>query len=136
LLLKFVVLMAAISVLGQEKPSLREIDRVRLAEAFRLSEKLGDDLWAGWIKAPFAVLLVTPEKEFLINHPRPSEDFTSLGHDAKLNSNLYYRNRKFPTDFQAIFPAVGGISTIVIGQAENTASKTSTPWVVTLLHEH
>ncbi|HEY0726226.1 MAG TPA: hypothetical protein VGD41_20060, partial [Pyrinomonadaceae bacterium] len=34
------------------------------------------------------------------------------------------------------FPAVGGVSTIVIGQAENTDSKTSTPWVITLMHEH
>jgi hypothetical protein len=31
---------------------------------------------------------------------------------------------------------VGGVSTIVIGQAENTDSKTSTPWVITLMHEH
>ena len=36
----------------------------------------------------------------------------------------------------ATFPAVGGISTIVIGQAENTESKDSTRWVITLLHEH
>jgi hypothetical protein len=36
----------------------------------------------------------------------------------------------------ATFPAVGGISTIVIGQAENTSVKTSTPWIITLLHEH
>jgi len=136
LLLKCVVLIAVIPAVGQEKPSLREIDRVRLAEAFRLSEKLGDGLWAGWTKAPFAVLLVTPDKEFLINHPRPSEDFVSLGRDAKLNCNVYYRDRKFQTNLLATFPAVGGVSTIVIGQAENTASKTSTPWVITLLHEH
>ena len=31
---------------------------------------------------------------------------------------------------------MGGVSTIVVGQVENTASKTSTPWVVTLMHEH
>ena len=136
LLLNLILLIAAIPTLGQEKPSLREIDRVRLAEAFRLSEKLGDELWAAWTKAPFAVLLVTPDKEFLINHPRPSEDFISLGRDAKLNSNVYYRDRKFQTNLLATFPAVGGVSTIVIGQAENTASKTSTPWVITLLHEH
>ncbi|HEX6649940.1 MAG TPA: hypothetical protein VF075_10380 [Pyrinomonadaceae bacterium] len=136
LALKFVFLIFVIPAVGQEKPSLREIDRVRLAEAFRLSEKLGNDLWPGWTKAPFAVLLVTPDKEFLINHPRPSEDFISLGRDAKLNSDVYYRDRKFQTNLLATFPAVGGVSTIVIGQAENTASKTSTPWVITLLHEH
>lgn len=136
LALSFVLLVAVIEVSSQEKPTLREIDRVRLAEAFRLSEKLGDDLWAGWSKTPFAVLLVTQDKEFLIRHPRPSDDFTSLGYDAKLKSDVYYRDRKFQTNLLATFPAVGGVSTIVIGQAENTASKTSTPWVITLMHEH
>lgn len=136
LVLNFILLMAASSGSSQEKPKLREIDRVRLAEAFRLSDKLQDNLWTGWTKAPFAVLLVTTDREFLIRHPQPSNDFTSLGHDTKLNSDVYYRDRKFPTDLLATFPAVGGVSTIVIGQAENTASKTSTSWVVTVLHEH
>jgi hypothetical protein len=31
---------------------------------------------------------------------------------------------------------VGGVSTVVIGQPENTEAKTSTRWVITLLHEH
>lgn len=136
LVLSFVLLIVGGSALGQEKPALREVDRVRLAEAFNLSEKLGDELWAGWSKTPFAVLLVTPEKEFLIRHPRASKDFTSLGYDALLKSEVYYRDRKFSPSLLATFPAVGGISTIVIGQAENTASKTSTPWVITLMHEH
>jgi len=121
---------------AQDKPSLREIDRVRLAEAFNLAGKLGDDLWPGWTKAPFAVLLVTQDKEFLIRRPQPSKDFTSLGYDSRLKSDVYYRDRKFQTNLLATFPAVGGVSTIVIGQAENTDSKTSTPWVITLLHEH
>ena len=136
LVLNLIVLIVASTAFTQEKPKLREIDRIRLAEAFNLSEKLGDDLWPGWSKAPFAVLLVTPDKEFLIRHPRPSEDFTPLGYDAQLKSEVFYRDRKFGTDLLATFPAVGGVSTIVIGQPENTASKTSTPWVITLMHEH
>ena len=136
LALSFLVLTVISNASSQEKPKLSDVDRVRLAEAFRLSEKLGDDLWAGWSKTPFAVLLVTQDKEFLIRHPRPSEDFKSLGYDTLLKSDVLYRDRKFQTNLLATFPAVGGISTIVIGQAENTASKTSTPWVITLLHEH
>ena len=136
LVITFLLLSAVSNTLGQDIPVMRRVDRVRLAEAFRLSEKLGDKLWTGWSKAPFAVLLVTRDKEFLIRHPRPSEDFTSLGYDAQLKSDVYFRDRKFQTDLLATFPAVGGVSTIVIGQAENTASKTSTPWVITLLHEH
>ena len=130
------ILLAAINALSQETPALREVDRTRLAEAFRLSDQLADELWTGWSKAPLAVLLVTPEKEFLIRHPQPSKDFTSLGYDPKLKSEVFYRDRKFQTNLLATFAAVGGISTIVIGQAENTDSKTSTPWVITLMHEH
>jgi len=125
--LNFILLLTAGNALGQDKPALREIDRIRLAEAFRLSDQLGDELWPGWSKAPLAVLLVTPEKEFLIRHPQPSNDFTPLGYDSKLKSEVFYRDRKFQTSLLATFPAVGGISTIVIGQAENTASKTSAP---------
>lgn len=123
---------------GQDKPSLSPIDRTRLAEAFRLGERIGDRIWPDWSKAPFAVLLVTPEHEFLMRHPKPSSDFVRLGYDALLKSDVYYRKRNFPAHFLATFPAISGsmISTIVVGQAENTIAKTSTPWVITLLHEH
>jgi hypothetical protein len=123
---------------AQEKPSLSAIDRTRLAEAFRLGDRIGDRIWPGWTRAPFAVLLVTPEYEFLVRHREPSADFTSLGYDPVLRSDLYYRKRKLPANFLATFPAISGsmISTIVVGQAENTLARTSTPWVITLLHEH
>ncbi|HEY9013605.1 MAG TPA: hypothetical protein VIM84_00905, partial [Gemmatimonadales bacterium] len=45
------------------------------------------------------------------------------------------RPRQFPPTLLATFPAVGGFPTIVIGTAERTG-KTSTAWVLTLLHEH
>ena len=136
LALNFILLIAVNNALSQDIPVVRRVDRIRLAEAFRLGEKLGDELWTGWSKAPFAVLLVARDTEFLIRHPRPSEDFKSLGYDDVLKSDVYFRDRTFQTDYLATFPAVGGISTIVVGQAENTTSKTSTPWVISLLHEH
>ena len=46
LALSFVLLIAVTGVATQEKPKLRDVDRIRLAEAFRLKDKLGDDLWA------------------------------------------------------------------------------------------
>lgn len=46
------------------------------------------------------------------------------------------RPRKFPTSLLATFPVFGPPSVIVIGEPENTSSKTSTPWLVTLMHEH
>ena len=132
-----IVLLLSSSVTAQEaKPRIRDDDRVRMAEAFRMGEKIGDRIWKGWSKAPFAVLLVTPEHEFLVRHPRPSKDFTAIGYDPLLKSEVYFRKRVFNPALLATFPAVGGISTIIVGQPENTDAKTSTRWVVTLFHEH
>ncbi|MEP6569545.1 MAG: hypothetical protein ABJC10_07210 [Acidobacteriota bacterium] len=131
-----VLLLSAPLVHAQDKPGVAQIDRVRLAEAFRIGDRLGNRVWIGWNKAPFAVLLVTSEYEFLIRHPKPSADFKLLNYDPLLKSNVYYRKRTEPQDLLATFPVVDGIPTIVVGQAENTAKKTSTPWVVAILHEH
>jgi hypothetical protein len=120
---------------AQAASALPASDAVRIAEAFRLADAVGNRLWPEWSRAPFAVLLVTPEKEFLIRHPSPSADFTLVGEDTVLKQKVWSRQRKFPTHFLATFP-VAGVPTIVIGQAENTEAKTSTRWVITLLHEH
>ena len=113
-----------------------EQDRTRIAEAFKIGEHIGDRIWSGWSDAPFAVLLITSEREFLIRHPEPSDDFEMINYDSLLQSNVYVRKRVFSTNLLATFPAVGGIPTIVIGQMENTSVKNSTAWVLTLLHEH
>ncbi len=134
--LAFLILLFTSSVLAQEKPNISAVDRIRLAEAFRIGDILGNKVWKNWDKAPFAVLLVTPENEFLIRHPQPSKDFTLVGYDSLLKSNVYFRQRTKQINLLATYPAVGAISTVVIGQAENTSRKTSTPWVVTVLHEH
>ncbi|HEX7175293.1 MAG TPA: hypothetical protein VF240_08555 [Pyrinomonadaceae bacterium] len=135
LALALAFLCCAQSAAAQARPRVREADRVRLAEAFRLGETLGDRIWTGWSKAPFAVLLVTPEGEFLVRHPKPPQDFAPVGHDPLLRGEVFFREPKLNPALLATFP-VGGVPTIVIGQAENTASKTSTPWVLTVLHEH
>jgi hypothetical protein len=112
-----------------------EADRVRIAEAFRLSDQLGERIWPGWRRVPFAVLLVTPEREYLVRHPRPSSDFTRLGHDALLGADVYVRPRVFPATLQATFPAVSGLPTVVVGDAMHTGLR-STTWTLMLLHEH
>jgi len=131
-----VVLVALAIPAAAQQPRLDNPDRVRLAEAFRLGDVMGNTLWPGWTKAPFAVLLVTADNEFLIRHEKPSPDFTLVNYDPLLRSNVYVRKRTQPPNLLATFPLVGGIPTIVIGHAENTSKKTSTPWLITLLHEH
>jgi hypothetical protein len=116
-------------------PRIPEADRVRLAEAFRLAEAIGDGIWPGWSKVPFAVVLVTPETEFFVRHPAPPSDAKALGWDALLRSDVSARPRTFPVKLLATFP-IEGVSTVVVGQLENTSTTSSTDWVVTLLHEH
>lgn len=132
------LLTAAGNGAAQDLPAMARADRVRLAEAFRLASAVGDRLWPGWERAPFAVLLVTPEHEYLVRHPAPSGDFARIGYDSLLGSDVYVRPRAQRPDLLATFPAIAGspIATIVVGRAEQTAARTSTPWVVTLLHEH
>lgn len=136
ILFALVVIFLVRTAFPQQNPAISETDRIRLAETFRLADKLSDKVWRNWSKAPFAVLLVTPENEFLVRHPAPSKDFNEIGYDRLLKSKIFWRKRQFNQSFLATFPAVGGISTIVVGQAENTWVKTSTFWTVTLLHEH
>jgi hypothetical protein len=108
---------------------------IRIREAINISEKFGDKLFEGFNAVPFAILLVTDSTEFLINHPNPSADFKLLEQDDVLRTNIYYRKTKFNPHFLATFPAVNGLSCIVVGTPENT-NKNSTEWIITLLHEH
>ena len=120
---------------GTAAVGLSADDRIRLAEAYRIAATLGDSIWPGWSRIPLATLLVTDDREYLIRHPRPSNDFTRAGYDSLLGSDVFTRPRVFAPNLLATFPAVSGVPTIVIGRPSAT-SKTSTRWILTLLHEH
>ena len=118
-----------------DEPSLPDDDRVRVAEAFRLAERIGDRIWPGWTRVSFALVLVTPETEFFIRHPSPPSDARPIGEDAQLGSNVYARPRTFSANLLATFP-VDGVSTVVVGEPGQTEASSATDWVVTVLHEH
>jgi hypothetical protein len=105
-------------------------DAVRITEFYRLSAQIQDQIWPGWSKTPTPILLVTSDTEYLTHFPDPPKDFQKAGDD------VYARRRQFPTNFQATFPAFGFPPVIVIGEPSNTQSKTSTPWLITVMHEH
>jgi hypothetical protein len=120
----------------EDAPKISPVDRTRIIEARRLASSVCDNIWHGWTAAPMAILLVTPDVEFLFAHPKATYDFDLAGDEQQLGGKYYFRKRIFQTGFLATFPAVNAIPTIVVGQAENTTMKTSTPWVVVLLHEY
>src|SRR5215470_16856437 len=127
-------LLAALLLVPAPK-GIPEADRTRLSEAFRLARAAGDAVWTGWSGAPFAVVLVTADKEFFIGHPHPPADARSLGKDPVLGQEVFVRPRTFEASFLATFP-IEGVSTIVVGQREATNVKSSTDWVLKVLHEH
>jgi hypothetical protein len=129
---------AAAAAVREHSPppaAMPEADRIRLAEAFRLADWIGDGIWPGWSGVPFALVLVTNEIEYFVRHDMPPADARPLGQDALLGSEIYARPRSFPTQLLATFP-IEGISTVVVGQPVSTATTSPTDWVVTLLHEH
>ena len=128
--------LAALPVCAQAPPRINDTDRVRIREAFRLANAIDDRVWPAWRDAPFALILVTPDYEFLVHHSNPSAEFTKIESDTLIGAPVYFRKRVLSTGMQATFPAVNGVNTIVIGQAELTNDKTSTRWVLTVLHEH
>jgi len=131
-----VLMLAAMCVAAGAKPAISEIDRIRIAEVYRIGEKLQNQLWPEWSTAPFSMLFITDDHEFLIRHPKPSDEFTSIGYDKLLKSEVCVRPRKFQKNFLATFPPFDQEPVIMIGKAENTTDKTSSRWVFVALHEH
>jgi hypothetical protein len=129
-------LLISLCSVAYSAPAIEEIDRIRIAEVYRIGEKLHDKLWDGWSKAPFGILFITDDHEFLIRHPKPNDEFASVGYDKLLKSEVFVRPRKFQKNFLATFSAFGPTPVIVVGKAENTSDRTSTRWVFVVLHEH
>jgi hypothetical protein len=96
--------------------------RQGVVDAFALADRVGEEVWPGWSVAPTQLLLVGDSLEYFLSAPR----------SAKVD---WTRRRIFSPTFQATFPAVGGVPTIVIG----TVAGTGTPrdrWPLVVLHEH
>ncbi len=126
----FAALLLSSTLFAQALKPLPADDAIRISEFYRLAEQTQDKVWPGWSNTPAPLLLVTADTEYLTHFPTPHKDFQKVGDD------LYARPRQFPTDLQATFPAVGFPPVIVIGEPANTQSKTSTPWLIVLMHEH
>ena len=117
------------------QPEIQLQDKIRIGEAIKISGFISDNIWKRWSETGFAILLVTDSLEYLVNHPYPSSDFTESYFDNYLNTKIYIRKRVYQKDFLATFPAVNGVSCVVVGTAENT-KRSSLYWTITLLHEH
>ena len=130
-LLCALVLAAATATPGSSAPQLSAPDAVRVAEFYRLSAQIQDTLWPGWDKTPAPLLLITPKTEYLTHWTQASPDgFVTAG------DGLLAHQTTLPLSFSAAMPLFGPPSVMVVGEPENTQSKTSTPWLIAVMHEH
>jgi hypothetical protein len=120
---------------GAEAPPLPADERLLLAEAFRLTTELGEEIWPGWGVAPWEVLLVSGEHEYLVNSPRRPEGFAVLDPDDLLEGKVLVRSRTVPTGLRATYPMLGGPPLVVVGGPEATGLD-PTAWLAMVLHEH
>lgn len=125
LALTFCLLLAAAA--AQELPPR---DAVLIAEFYRLAVQIQDQIWPGWSAAESPLLLVTQDTEFLTHHAAPPTDFKKIAGDFNA------RPRQFDPHLLATFPPFGPPAVIVIGEPQNTEAKTSTPWLIIVMHEH
>jgi len=116
------------------KPGLTAEDRVRIKETYDIAEKYAEQIWPNWNKAPWSLVLVTDDYEYLVRHTKSPQDFKALAYDSLLESQVYFRKRSFDAGFLATF-FVNGTPTMIVGPPTNTG-KSSSEWVVALLHEH
>src|SRR2546422_21722 len=133
--MRFIVAVIAVLSIGQAgsgQVSPEPADLIRLSEAFRLARAVQTTVWPDWNTAPFPVLLVTADREFLAGRLQVPAGFTSAGYSAILQTEILSRPRQFDPGLLATFPAFGPPSVIVIGRAVVT-KKTSTAWVLTVL---
>lgn len=121
-------LLSVLAPIPTEKMSAN--DTIRVREFYRLADKIQDQIWPGWGGVPAPVLLITPANEFLTHHPNPPKEFLDAG------DGFLVRPRQFPVQLEATFPAFDQLSVIVVGAPETTASRASTTWLFTLMHEH
>jgi hypothetical protein len=111
-------------------PQLSSRDATRIHEFYLLSPQVVGQVWTNWADTPAPLLLITEQTEFLTHYAHPPSDFEKVADD------LYARPRHFAIGLQATFPAFGPPSIIVIGEAETTEARSSTPWLFVLMHEH
>lgn len=130
-----VCLTCALAMTGRAAgQSLNPEHRALLEEGFRLFDHV-EDRWPDWASAPEAVLMVSGDWEFLFGHPAPDGTFRVTTESPVAGRPVLVRERAHPPGLLATFPAVGGVSTIVIGTPEATGLN-PTRWILTLLHEH
>jgi hypothetical protein len=104
-------------------------------EAFSLASAVGDAVWPGWGAAPFDLVLVADDTEYLVRSEQRPEGFAPLAGTTLGGGPVLARPRTFAPALLAAFPAFGGAPVIVVGTPPATGRDPGR-WVLSVLHEH
>jgi hypothetical protein len=115
------------NVFAQQLPA---DDATRVGEFYRFAAAVEDKIWPNWSNVPGPLLLVTERGEFLTHSGAVPDAF------KKSDNDYLYRERQFPTNMMATFPAFGLPAVIIIGEPGTTEAKASTSWIMFAMHEH
>ncbi len=106
-----------------------------IARARFIARHAGDEIWPGFARVPFPLLLVGENREVLFCPAGPAKGFASWGRDATSHCALKVRPRHHDPAIRATFMAVDNQPTVVIGLPAQTEAN-GAAWVATVLHEH
>lgn len=93
------------------------------------------NLWSGWDRAPFGLLLVEGDQERLLCDDRSPTGFGPTSPDPVTGCPQRSRARSFPPGLLAAMPAFGPPSVIVVGTPAATHHDPA-EWRRVLFHEH
>jgi hypothetical protein len=116
------------------KEALSPRHQMLLAAASDLAAEVADTVWPGWGGTGMEVLLITPEREFLLGGERHPEGFDRVDGVPGAGA-VWSRERVFPPTLLATMPLFGPPPTLVVGTPEATEHSGSA-WLQVLLHEH
>ena len=106
-----------------------------LDEAFSIAAGPGEAVWPGWAAAPFDLVLVDGDFEYLARSDQRPEGFAPLAGATLGGGPVLARPRTFEPALLAAFPAFGGAPVIVVGTPSATGREPGR-WVLSVLHEH
>ena len=107
-----------------------------IAQVRSFSADTGEQLWAGYGRAPFGLLLVGESDETLLCRDQAPDGFRPAGTDEATGCARFTRGRSgLPNTLLAAMPLFGPPSVIVMGTPQSTG-RSEAAWVRTVLHEH
>ena len=77
----------------ESAPELNKLAVIMIKETYNLIDQGGESVWKGWSEKKIPVLVIDKDVEFLINHPKPPEDFILHPTTDPDFGKIYYKRR-------------------------------------------